>query len=203
MTKNSYLHRLKEREQTAEIKREIAFGFVIGSILALVAGWEYFFVINAWDALWLAFFCVGIIIFLAGMAIPQILYWPEKIWMAASQHIGRLTFTILLSILYFLCVTPLGCAFRMIKGVGPFVRWTGETQPKNAEGWSEKRLDTQTLVANSGRKNIITQFFFVIVFFIRNKQWLMIPIVIILIILGIILFFVQSSVLAPFIYTIF
>ncbi len=40
-------------------------------------------------------------------------------------------------------------------------------------------------------------------FFSRNKRWWMLPIVSIILILGVVLVLAQSSVIAPFIYTLF
>jgi Family of unknown function (DUF5989) len=40
-------------------------------------------------------------------------------------------------------------------------------------------------------------------FFVRNKRWWMLPTVVIILLLGVLLILAQSSVIAPFIYTLF
>jgi Family of unknown function (DUF5989) len=40
-------------------------------------------------------------------------------------------------------------------------------------------------------------------FFARNKRWWMLPMIVVVLLLGIVLILAQSSVIAPFIYTLF
>lgn len=40
-------------------------------------------------------------------------------------------------------------------------------------------------------------------FFWDNKRWWMVPIIVVLLLMGVLLVFAQSSVIAPFIYTLF
>jgi hypothetical protein len=40
-------------------------------------------------------------------------------------------------------------------------------------------------------------------FFVRNKRWWMLPTVLVVLVLGVLLILAQSSVIAPFIYTLF
>jgi len=77
--------------------------------------------------------------------------------------------------------------------------------PRELQGWIGK----ETIVIDADlsrtglRRYLLLQPIVVLGFFIRRGHILLVPVVILLMILGLILFFVQTSALAPFIYTLF
>jgi len=95
---------------------------------------------------------------------------------------------------------------RRQKGTAPIYRWSGEV-PKNIEGWIEKeaatRQDSFVPREQIRRGFMLRHPFSVLGFFVSRGQMFFVPVLIFLLILGLVLFFVQSSSLAPFIYTLF
>jgi len=60
-------------------------------------------------------FLIAIIVIIIGLTIPQILKPFYKLWMGFGELLGKINNTILMSILYFLFITPLAIFFRIIK----------------------------------------------------------------------------------------
>ena len=52
-------------------------------------------------------------------------------------------------------------------------------------------------------RGLSSQIFVVVGYFIRNGHFVLVPVVVFLLLAGLVLFFVKSSALAPFIYTLF
>lgn len=175
----------------------------MGSLLAFVAGWHYLLVIDADDLLWSVLFWSGIGLFVIGIVVPQLLAPLDRAWMALASLIGRVVFTLILTVIYFVLITPVGMLMKIRQRRSPIVAWGPGEVPSDVEGWTEKTVEVSEGAHPAKRRPAIVAPFDVIVFFVRHRQWIVIPTVVILAILGIILFFAQSSVLAPLIYTIF
>ena len=96
-------------------------------------------------------------------------------------------FSIILIIIYFLLVTPIGLIMKI----------------KN------KRVNCNTTFTNVNRKETnsnkkgIYNILLIFRIFANEKCALMLPLIAILIILGLLFIFVQSSIISPFIYTLF
>jgi hypothetical protein len=197
--RSKYLARLELRREAATIRRQTAYGLVMGWVLALVGGFVLCCVPSRVDWLWQTLLIVGVIHLITAMILPQALAWPERAWMSIARWQGWITMTVLLTIVYFLAIWPASLFDR--KRTAGFVGWTDHA-PESETTWQAIDLteDSEVGAAHSPSRGYALLLASVIAFFFRRGNYLLIPIVILLIILGLVLFFVQNSALAPFIY---
>jgi len=105
------------RRSTFRAERE--FGFLVGSLLALLGAW--------WTARgkfdpvapWLI--AVGGLLVAAAAAAPRALAKPLALWMGLAERLASVVTFVVLSIVYFLVVTPIGLVMRA-RGWDPLAR---------------------------------------------------------------------------------
>ena len=141
-----------------------------------------------------------------GTVLPQLLYWPHRLWMGLAHRQGRLVMIVLLTVVYFGLISPLGLWERRRRGgTHPFHSWD-KTPPTLTTGWEALPQSTPDNIASeaqrSGSRSLISLFAETLIFFAERGHYLLLPVLLFLLLLGLILFFVQTSALAPFIYTI-
>jgi hypothetical protein len=201
-----YLQRLQERRDTAELKRVIVFGLVLGWLLVIVCGSKYLFVVGAKDALWKAGMWLGFVILGITVIVPSLLTVVEHAFKAVGEVLGKAIFAVLLGIIYFVLFTPVGLIMQR-RGVRPFHSWKDLPRAEEIEGWvpKEQVAAAPGAAATGTSRNLplIAQPFLVLGYFIRNGRYVFVPALVLMIVFGLVLFFVQSSALAPFIYTLF
>ncbi len=198
----AYLRRLAERRAAEAVRRQIGYGLVLGWVLTLVAGFIYVCVPSRVDGLWGGLMVVGWLHLVAAVVLPQLLAWPERLWMALAQMLGGLIMAALLTIVYYLMFWPAGLLWRR-RGTYPFQEWT-ETAPAVGPRWEKIDLvEPGFRTTDVRRRSMPVLFGSVIAHFFRRSHYLVLPILIVLLLLGLALFFVQGSALAPFIYTLF
>jgi hypothetical protein len=197
-----YVQKLALRREADEIRRLIVYGLTLGWILALVGGFLFFCVKSRLDWLWCAVMAVGIVHLAAAVVLPQALIWPERIWMAVARWQGHLVMTLLLAVIYYLLVWPLGRLSRT--SATGFYHW-GDQPPESRTAWQaiDFVADDAPATANARYRGLPLLLFGVIGFFVRRGNYILLPLIVLLIVLGLVLFIVQSSVLAPFIYPLF
>jgi hypothetical protein len=200
--RSRYSQRLALRREAAAIRRQTGYGLVMGWILLLVPGFIYFCVPSRLDWLWAVLSTLGGLHLAAAVILPQALAWPERAWMAVARWQGWLVMTVLLTIVYYGLIWPAARWSRhTTRG---FVSWDDEPPPP-ISAWEITDL------ADLGDDDVLRERYrslpvllaSVIGFFIRRRNYVLLPILILLIVLGLALYFAQSSVVAPFIYTLF
>ncbi len=204
--KSPYFTRLHARQAVADIKRQIVFGMAVGWLLALFSWFRFNYVPNVNDGLWFTLMWVGVALVSVSIVAPTLLTWPERAWMAGGQIIGKTIFLTLLTGLYFVMVTPIGALMRKWKGTDPFYSWgSGTATATDMEGWIPKEMpaDIQDAEVSGKKRSILVEPIRIFSYFIRQGHYLVLPLLVIIIALGLLMFFVQSSALAPFIYTLF
>lgn len=97
------------RPRTHRAERE--FGWIVGGILLALGAWWL------WrDKLELARqICLlvgGVLVFL-GTVAPKALVWPNRGWMALAEGLGRIVTAVILAIVYFFVLTPIGLVLRL------------------------------------------------------------------------------------------
>jgi Family of unknown function (DUF5989) len=200
--RSGYLANLTLRRQAAAIRQQTAYGLVMGWLLLLVAGFIYFCVPSRVDWLWALLMVVGGMHLAAAVTIPQSLAWPQSAWIALARWQGWLVMSIVLTIIYFALIWPAGRFSR--RRTSGFVGWD-EQPPPSLSAWQP--IDsTEADFADSTTeryRSLPLLLAGVIGFFFRRGDYLLVPIVILLLLLGLVLYFVQTSALAPFLYTFF
>lgn len=190
MTNTTYLTKLKERELEKEIKDCAAFGIMTCGILMLVSGWFYFFTVSDYHNIWSWVFKISVLMFICGVIIPQILYYPQKIVAGIGNFIFLIFFRLLLAVVYVLTILPISLIHRKSK-INP-----------EADDWTDKVFDYSISESDKYHHNKLISCLSVIKFFINKKQWFLIPTIVILLVLGLVFAFIQSSIVLPFIYSI-
>jgi hypothetical protein len=197
-----YLVRLRARVDLEQLKREVVLGFVLSGIALVVGLWRYYMVVGANDAVALALAIAGALGFLLTLALPSAWKLPEA-WLGIGLRVvGGALFTILLALVYVALVVPVGWLVRRANGVDPVYSWIHEPR-RDMEGWNPKQVFFEANLGHSGKLSLAKRFVSVLAFFAQRGHYFFLPVLVILIALGMVLFFVKSSALAPFIYTLF
>jgi hypothetical protein len=197
-----YLQQLALRQDAAEIRRLIVYGLTIGWILSLVAGFLFFCVKSRFDWLWCGLMLLGLLHLSAAVVLPQSLIWPERIWMTIARGMGHLATTILLTAVYFLLFWP--ASWFSKKHIRGFYHWTDQ-QPTTTTSWHliDVAVDETSAALDARYRSLPIILAGVVSFFLHRGNYILLAIIVLLIILGLVLFVVENSVIAPFIYPLF
>jgi hypothetical protein len=152
---------------------------------------------------WIFFGGIGLVLGLS------ILIWPKglrpfyKLWRSWAIIMNYFISRILLILLYYLALTPIGLISRALgrdvldrKSKDHPSYWNQRHGKESSKGWSSNYLE---LKQGSRKIVLIVQF----LIFLRNrKKFFLLPIILVLIVLGFLLLLGEGSI-APFIYTLF
>jgi hypothetical protein len=87
------------------------FGLMVGGVFLLLALW---FFIPKWHKSWYWWFLVpGVPLVIFGAAFPKALKWAYVGWMTLAMALGAIVSTVLLTLLFYAAVTPIGLIARM------------------------------------------------------------------------------------------
>jgi hypothetical protein len=202
----NYLENLACRRKKAALKNQAAFGILSGTLMILFGGWNYYLVITELDVLWQGILAIGVVLFSLGIGCPALLQRPYELFNWAGGLVGKAIFTMAISCIYFGLVFPLGLLARWKMERNPFQYWDEKPPCSTVISWEDKSLEEQKYNYLPGRESKLGFYLFflnVISFFFKKRYIIIIPSLVVLIIIGIMFFFIQGSVLAPFIYTVF
>lgn len=87
------------------------FGLVVGGVLLAFGGWWIFR--RRFGALGPGFAGMGALLLLVALAAPRWLAGPRRAWMAAGEAIGAVVAQLVLALVFFGVVTPIGLAKRL------------------------------------------------------------------------------------------
>jgi len=118
-------------------RAEREFGLIVGGVLVLLGGWWIYRGKFA-DAAYIMS-SIGVLLVGLGLLLPRALVYPNKAWMLLAEGLSYITTRIILGIVFFLIVTPIGVIKRML-GWDPLSRRgpRGETYWRN---YSERQRD--------------------------------------------------------------
>lgn len=92
-------------------KRLRSFGLLVGGVFAVIGVWPL--VIHRAEPRWWALI-LAVVLVLPGLIYPRSLYWPHKGWMTVGHVLGWVNTRIILGIVFFGIVTPIGIIRRML-----------------------------------------------------------------------------------------
>jgi hypothetical protein len=103
-------------------RREREFGLIVGGVFVLLSGWWlYRGKFSNASHLTLP---LGSLLILLGLIWPRVLVWPNRGWMLLAEGLSFVTTRIILGIVFFLIVTPIGVVKRL-SGWDPLERRSG------------------------------------------------------------------------------
>lgn len=202
MTDGGYLQRLEERRDADALKRQIVLGLVLGWLCILIGGFRAFFVVGAEGIGWRILLGLGFLLLCISLTLPSLLSVVERGWTRGLSGLGGLFFSILLAIIYFVMVWPAGVLLRRLKGHQGVYEWK-DTSPSLESVWEPYAPRDDRAASAVGMTPLLFQPAHMLAFFVRRGQYLFLPALLFLLLLGLALFFIQTSSLAPFIYTLF
>ena len=137
---------------------------------------------------------VSTIFLILGILNSNLLSPLNKLWFKFGIFLGKIISPIIMGIIFFLVVTPIGLIMRLfgkdvlnLKYNDYKSYWIKKTGPKNK-------------MKNQFRMSFIKEFWEFLK--VRKKYWLL-PIIFVLVLFGGLIVLTQGSAVAPFIYTIF
>jgi len=92
-------------------RAERQFGLLVGGVFLLLAGWWTFR--GRFSAVAPYAAVLGALLFVLGAVVPRALYWPNRGWMALAEALSYVSTRVVLAIVFFLAVTPIGIVKRM------------------------------------------------------------------------------------------
>ncbi len=202
-TSSGYLDRRWARMRREELDRQILFGFAMGGT-TFVLGFVHGLLVSGVDGpLWRGLETGGLVAIAAAVLLPSVWTWPERVVRTVATALQKAVLYLLLAVVYVLLVCPVGCMLRWSRGTGPILAWNS-VPPLNAEGWRKKTIETTGgRIAARGRQSPLRLGVSVLAFFLKRKQFWLVPALVLLLVLGLLVFLVQSSAIAPFLYPLF
>jgi hypothetical protein len=100
----------KELDQLSTTPRDLRkFGVLVGGVFLLLGLWLCF----RHKAAWPYFLTPGVLLVTLGLFIPRWLKFIYRAWMGMAFVLGFIVSTILLTVFYYLVVTPIGLVARL------------------------------------------------------------------------------------------
>jgi hypothetical protein len=93
-------------------KVERNFGLIVGSVFTLLSVWWLYRGKFVSVAPWIVTLGVALIIF--ALIFPRALVYPNRAWMALAEVLAFISTRIILGLVFFLIVTPIGVAKRLL-----------------------------------------------------------------------------------------
>jgi hypothetical protein len=87
-----------------------SFGLIVGGVFAVIAVWPLVFR-GAPVRLWLLALAAALVV--PALVAPRILSHPYRVWMAIGTALGWINTRIILSIVFFGMITPMGFVMRL------------------------------------------------------------------------------------------
>jgi hypothetical protein len=98
-------------QSDADKKQLRSFGLTVGGIFAVIGLWPVVF--HNDDPRWWAAILAGFLV-VPALAFPESLSWVYKRWMALGHILGWINTRIILGVVFYLVVTPIGMIRRLL-----------------------------------------------------------------------------------------
>lgn len=195
----AYLKNLETRRRARSLRSDVVFGQTVGWMLSLVAAFHYFIL---YEYGWWFVLMLGNGLLFLGIAIPESLRFVRLKMEKIASFVSTIILQILLACIYIFVVSPLGLLNQKLKGQTPFYYWH-EMPPQKIEGWIPKVSSDQGHLVAQDNKILSSQFLQLTKHMLSNGELILMPSLLLILVLGLLAVFVQSSVIAPMIYTLF
>jgi hypothetical protein len=95
-------------------RTERDFGLLVGGVLLALGGWWFYR--GRYAALSTVLLALGATLMLLGALLPQWLVVPNRLWMGLAEAMGFVMTRVILGVVFFLFVTPIGLVRRLFGG---------------------------------------------------------------------------------------
>jgi hypothetical protein len=128
---------LDSADRKHSYRAERDFGLLVGGVsLALGGWWSYR---GRYPALSVVLLCTGAALVLLGALRPKWLVVPNRLWMGLAEALGFVMTRVILGVIFFLIVTPIGIV-RRLTGGDPLGRRAERTE-SYWKPYTERRAD--------------------------------------------------------------
>jgi hypothetical protein len=103
-------HEFVAHVHKVETSSDRSFGLIVGGVLIVFAGYSYWRN-GHW---WLAFGSIGFVLIVLGLLWPSLLAPLNRLWTKLGTLLGKIVPPIVLGILFFAVVTPIGLLARAV-----------------------------------------------------------------------------------------
>jgi len=109
----SWIKDVKDELKSLEISKKILrkFGLMVGGIFLLLGFWIYY---SSQSFVGIIFLFIGILLFVFGLLFTNSLSGVFKVWMGFAFALGWVMSRVLLTLLYFFVITPIGFIAKMV-----------------------------------------------------------------------------------------
>jgi hypothetical protein len=118
--------------------QEKQFGLSVGLVLLAIAAW--FFWRGRGPALTTLPAVIGGLLVLFGIAYPRALVYANRAWMALAEALSWISTRVILGLLFFLVLAPLG-AWRRLRGWDPLNRRASADRQSFWHTYSDRQAD--------------------------------------------------------------
>jgi multisubunit Na+/H+ antiporter MnhG subunit len=106
-------------------RTERDFGLIVGGVFTLLSLWWFYR--GKFQTTREITVSVGLLLLLLGLVLPKALVWPNKVWMGFAEVLSFVSTRIILGIVFFLIISPIGFIKRMF-GWDPLNRRAGAAE---------------------------------------------------------------------------
>ncbi|MFH1686502.1 MAG: SxtJ family membrane protein [bacterium] len=93
-----------------DARRLRSFGLLVGLVLVTLGAWQWW---HEWPWWWVPT-GVGALLAILGLTAPRILRHPFRAWMAAAAVLGWLSTRVILTLTFYLLLTPISLVMRLL-----------------------------------------------------------------------------------------
>lgn len=104
-------HSMNPRAQKPSFRVQREFGLIVGGIFVLLAGWWIHR--GKFGSVAYGFLGLGIVLLVLGVIFPRALVLPNRIWMALAEGLSFIMTRVVLGIIFFFVVMPIGMVKRL------------------------------------------------------------------------------------------
>jgi hypothetical protein len=92
-------------------RAEREFGLIVGGMFVLLSSWWIYR--GKFPHVYTVTLPLGLLLVLLGSVFPRALVWPNRVWMALAEVLSFISTRLILAVVYFLVLTPIGVIKRL------------------------------------------------------------------------------------------
>lgn len=110
------------KKRSLRVERE--FGLIVGGVFVLLAGWWLYR--GKFTSVAYVMLPLGGALIVLGLVLPRVLTYPNRAWMKLAEVLSFVMTRLILAVVFFLIVTPIGVVKRLF-GWDPLSRRSGSS----------------------------------------------------------------------------